>query len=128
MSETRVTSRCPALYLKVDRRRWSDCGHEGRSFFFFLYQCLPGGEDVWIECTIEGKRVIVANVGVIYRPPSQSSDDLTAFLSTFDNSIQKALNSCNIVCILGDFNANFQTSGSQMVRQTKPEHYCPARP
>ena len=62
----------------------------------------PGGEDVWIEFTTEGKRVIV---GAIYRPPSQSSDDLTAFMSTFENSIQKALNSCNIICILGDFNA-----------------------
>ena len=29
MSETRVTSRCPALYLKEDRRRWSEHGHEG---------------------------------------------------------------------------------------------------
>lgn len=60
------------------------------------------GEDLWIESTLNGQRTVI---GVVYRPPSSSSEKIDYFTNNLEISIKKAASSSQILCLLGDFNA-----------------------
>lgn len=59
-------------------------------------------EDLWIEINIHCRIIIV---GVIYRPPNQSSAELLDFLTSLEKSLSKALSPTTTLLLMGDFNA-----------------------
>lgn len=62
----------------------------------------PHGEDLWADVLIAGRKM---TVGVVYRPPHQSSLESEEFFSDLEHSIDLALRSNTILVLLGDFNA-----------------------
>jgi hypothetical protein len=59
-------------------------------------------EMLWVEIKHNNKRILV---GVCYRPPGQSDDDVSCFLDVIQNTFDSIFaQQFDFICLLGDFN------------------------